>query len=163
MALISRKIVRMFAGGAFLMSLCAPAMALDVEIGGIEASVGTSGGGVGASVSAGGVSAGASVGGTGVNASVSAAGTSASVGASVGPSTNVGVSVGTTPSKPSTPTTPTANAGPKRNGVVPKSLAGMSRKEIAAYKKRCVDVLAHPSRYDRSLRQLCQLIRTASR
>ena len=133
---------------------------------GLGASVGGRNGvnaGAGANVGGtGGVSAGlgASVGGSGgVNAGAGAqvgSGVGVGVGVSIGGAENPNHSIGggTGIFSPSDPTTTTSISSAARD-----RLAGLSGKEIARYKKRCVNVLSDSGSYDSDLIALCRAVR----
>lgn len=86
-------------------------------------------------------------------------GLNANAGVNIGGKTGVGIGVGT-----GSPATPGATGSSGRLGVtngqkLAPVLAGMSDTEIVALKRRCGDVLGHPSAYDRDLGQLCMILR----
>lgn len=136
---------------------------------GISAGVSTGGLGVGADVSAG-------TGGIGAGASVSTGRTSANVGASVGTG-GVGASVGVG----STGTGGTGNSGGtggscgsggspsagkpdgSQNSTAASRLASMSSGQVTKTRKLCLHLMSSRSDADRGLRELCELLRTASR
>ena len=45
---------------------------------------------------------------------------------------------------------------------ITRSVNNMSAEKIAAYKKKCIDVLRAPARFDRDLVDLCKLVREAA-
>ena len=88
-------------------------------------------------------------------------GVGASVGVGTGtsgvPSTS-GVSVGV-----GNPTVSGVQTTTGAVGTMPGALSSMSGAKLKQYRKRCLDVMANPGSYDRSLVELCEMIRTASR
>lgn len=58
---------------------------------------------------------------------------------------------------------PGGPGGPGVPGVNPGVIKGMSAGQIAAYVKRCKMVLSNPMAFESDLRELCKLLRTASR
>ena len=182
MNIISTRIASALAGAALLASV-GTAYAVDVGAGvsiggsngingGLGASIGGSGGtNAGAGASIGGTNgvnggAGASIGGTnGTNggAGVTIGGTN---GVNAGAGVNLGggtiVNPGTGPSNSSTGISTSSiksDASTSTSATGRFNINGMSAKEMARYKRRCVDILANRSSYDNDLVALCQAIR----
>jgi hypothetical protein len=143
------------AAGAVLAILCMPANAAGLGLGGLGG-VSVGGGGTNAGASVGNAAtASASTGDSGVNDSVGGpAGANATVGTSgagTGTGLGVGAAVVTNPAAPGT-------LGVPGNPSLPGVVVDMSSSQLARMKKRCADVLASESVYDRDLRQLCLLV-----
>lgn len=100
--------------------------------------------------------------GNGINADVGANvgnGINAAVNAGVGNriNANLGVGIGNG-AAPGTPGTPGVNPGGQ---PLPSIVAGMSRSQIATYRKTCSGVTANPGAFDGQLVKLCRLIAAA--
>ena len=65
------------------------------------------------------------------------------------------------PGGPAAPGGP--GGGPGGPGINPGVIGGMSQAQVAAYVKRCKMVLSNPMAFESDLRELCKLLRTASR
>ncbi|OCW55829.1 hypothetical protein [Hoeflea olei] len=180
------KIVIGLAAGAFAFAV--PLATHAQQAGGV--SVGGNGtGGLGVSADVGGVDASASIGGgsvADVDASVGGAdgaNASASVGANGEPAANVDANIGAVTgdvdinagNEPgiaaalgftgdddtagaATPGTGTPGIDPGMTGAI----SSMSDAEVAAYKKKCVNILRAPASFDSDLVDLCRLVREAA-
>jgi hypothetical protein len=187
MTSISKAIAKTLAGGIVFAALCAPASALDignrsnglgasVDSGGIGATVGGSGGvnadistGANGSSGLGNVGGGVTVGGSnGLTANLGANPTGTSGVASIGLGGNtiadLGINIDTSSIlAPGGPAAPGGPGGPGGPGINPGVIGGMSQAQVAAYVKSCKMVLSNPIAFESDLRELCKLLRTASR
>ncbi|WP_406871358.1 hypothetical protein WHT83_12690 [Aminobacter sp. P9b] len=134
---------------------------------GINANVGANVGGNKGLVDA---KANATVGGSsGLNANLGAnvggSGSLAKVSTNVGLGGNTLLDLGVNVGGPGIagPSGPGGPGGPGVPGVNPGVVNGMSAGQIAAYVKRCKMVLSNPMAFESDLRELCKLLRTASR
>ncbi|TDH38901.1 hypothetical protein E2A64_07350 [Pseudohoeflea suaedae] len=160
---------------------------IGVSVGGVSAGIGGNGsGGIGAGASVGGAaSASASVGGSdsvadvdanvggaggvnadatvdannGVNADVDVGvgNLNAEADASVGQNTGIAAALGFT-SNDNDDTTPPSGIDPDATAAIGK----LSDAQLADYKRKCIDVLRSPQRFERDLVDLCKLVRVAA-
>jgi hypothetical protein len=186
MTFTSKTLAKTLAGGVLLIALCGPSLALDLgnrsnglgvsaDTGGVGATVGGSGGinadistGANGTSGLGNASGNVTVGGSnGLTANLGAnpTGTSGLANIGLGGNTVADVGLNINTSSILTPGGPGAPGGPGNPGVAinPGVISSMSASQIATYAKRCKMVLSNPMGFESDLRELCKLLRTASR
>ena len=143
-------------GGLGVSANVGNAVGADVSVGGsesvadVDANVGGTGGvNADATVSANnGVNADANVGVGNLNAEVDA---------NVGDDTGIAAALGFT-NNDDDDTTPPSGIDPETTAAI----GNLSDAELAAYKKKCIDVLRSPQRFESDLVDLCKLVREAA-